>query len=132
MLQRLTAKLVVLCTLGGMLSPLAQAALPPASPHCVRPAAPAAAPLQGCHDMAGMGVAAATREPGSTEIRAGADCCPNHDCCRSMGCSERAFVAPSAAGHVEPQPKAVAPGLRCSPLVTTLPGRRSGRAPPLS
>ncbi len=132
-MQRAISKLLLLVMLSGMRVPLVQAALPQTSLHCIRPASHQ--PAQPCHDMVGMpnpqpAKAAGDAPAADSEFHAAADCCPNHDCCRSMGCSERAFVPAVAFSHNEILSEVVASPARPRHSASSLIATHSGRAPP--
>ncbi len=133
LMQRAISKLLLLVMLSGMSVPLLQAALPPTSPHCMRPTS--RHPAQPCHDMAGMQNAQASQGASNTpaadsEFHAAADCCPNHDCCRSMGCSERAFVPAVTFSQKEMPSGVIASPARPRHSALSLIATHSGRAPP--
>lgn len=101
-MQRLVARFLLLTTVGGLLAPFALA-IPRSTPSCCL-----RKPMHPCHGgMMGM----TSSEDSDHSFKAGAQCCPDHRCCRSVAISQKAQPRPFAAAQTIEQADAVVPDL---------------------
>lgn len=121
-MQRLVARFLLLTMVVGLLAPFALA-IPRSAPSCcVRK------PMHPCHGgMMGM----ASSDESEHVFHAGAQCCPDHRCCRSLTVSQKAYPRPFAAAHTIAQANAVVPGLDPEFRSSESSAFHSVRAPPV-
>lgn len=132
-MQRVTARLVLLVLLLGVLVPAANAVGMDQTPACCRrtPLQAATHGMAHCHEMAGAVADSNNLTSTSDQAVISRGSCPNHECCRSLVRSQWAQVAQSeaarnlatlslnVASHV-PKARTIAPH-----------DDHSGRAPPI-
>lgn len=121
-MQRLVARFLLLTIVVGLLAPFALA-IPRSTPSCCL-----RKPMHPCHG--GMMAMASSDESGHA-FRAGAQCCQDHRCCRSLMVSQKAHPRPFAAAQTIAQANAVVPELASDFRSAETVFFHSVRAPPV-